>query len=367
MLLGFLAGCAVSTAYLDGSFSIESDRINRGVAPLTEKTGYFNIKEAPLLGAGWDAGLDAGLDTSPSNDSGREATHGLITNVEVSTVEELINAIAPDTCITLRTGQYDVSAVYGYESPYITWQDDYYGFNEKTLVICGVDRLTLQAAPGAEAEIITPWRFAEVLSFDNCNDISLIGIKAGHTVTGDYECDDGVVGFTECSDVLIANCYLYGCGTVGINLFNCTTGLIRDTIVTDCSRAALIIDESFDIRVENCRLIDNRAYQYIVCIVDSTVILSDCEISGNKGLWGGVIEVDNISNGNSEVLIVGCVIVDNVPDNSAEEEYIFTPVSDWSGTRKANPYIGVKDCVIELGQFRDYWDGVTDLGGNVLN
>jgi len=289
--------------------------------------------------------------------------------VEVSTAEELLGAISPNATITLEAGQYDVSTLFGLESPYIQWKYDSYDLNEKTLVISGVNNLTLQAAPGAEVEIVTPWRFAEVLSFSNCSDISLIGIKAGHTVTGDYECDEGVVSFNNCTNITVENCYFYGCGSVGINMSHCRGVSIKDTIITDCSRAALIIDNSKDIEFSNCRLIDNRAYQYVVCIDNSAIIFIDCKISGNKRLGDCVIEID-FFGGSSNVLFDSCTITDNAPNMDwYEGGAVFKATSKQYAFAQATPYIAVRDCEIELGVFSQYWsnDDVTNLGGTELN
>ena len=289
-------------------------------------------------------------------------------NINVTSVEEFVNAIAPNTIITLEAGQYDISTIVDFRGPHVNWRDDYYGVVEKTLVITGADGLTLQAAPGANVEIITPWRFAEVLSFSNCNDISLIGITAGHTITGDYICDAGVISFENCSNITVDNCYLYGCGTMGIYMFNCDTGFIKDTIITDCSRAAIIISNSEHIEFSNCRFIDNRAYQYIIHTDSSTVIFNDCEISGNKHLWGGVIEID-FFGGTSDVLFDHCLIVNNAPNMEwFEGGFIFMPTLDDYAMFEGRPSITVKDCEIELGQFIYYWkDGeINDLGGNIL-
>jgi len=289
-------------------------------------------------------------------------------DIEVASVEDFVRAISPNKTITLQAGLYDVSTVVGFDSPYIEWRHDSYGLNERTLVINGVDNLTLQAAPGAEVEIVTPYKFAEVLAFSNCNDISLIGIKAGHTITGQYECDDGVIGLNNCSNIFIENCHFYGCGSVGITMRDCNNALIRDTIIDDCSRAALIIDNSNDIEFINCRFVDNRAYQYIICINYSQVTFTDCEISGNNGLSGSVIEVDYFG-GTSNVLFDRCIIKNNTPNTSwYNGEPVFVGVIN-NPIFEGKPYIGIRDSEVELGPFARYWrnDDVTDLGGNLFN
>jgi len=289
--------------------------------------------------------------------------------IEVTTVEELVRAISSNTSIVLKAGLYDISTVVGFESPYIEWQTNIYIPDEKTLLISGVENLTLQAAPGAEVELVTPYRYAEILAFSDCHNINLIGIKAGHTITGDYECDAGVVSFENCSNINIEDCHFYGCGSVGISMSGCSKALITNTIIDDCSRAALIIDDSHDIEFSHSKFINNRAYQYVICIYNSTVVFNYCEISGNKNLGSNVIEID-FFGGNSDVLFNHCVIVDNAMgiNSGNNDNLIFMYVYGQYTTTDATPNISIKDSVIELGPFDDYWkdNSVTDLGGNTF-
>jgi len=130
----------------------------------------------------------------------------------------------------------------------------------------------------------------------------------------------------------------------------------------------MIIEDCKDIEFLNCKLIDNRAYQYVVCINYSSVTFNECVISGNKSLGDKVIEID-FFGGTSEVLFDHCLFVNNAPDMKwFEGGFIFMAVLDDYAMFDDRPNISVKDCEIELGQFSDYWrdSDVTDLGGNIL-
>ena len=269
-------------------------------------------------------------------------------NVEVSTAEELVKAIAPDTCITLKAGKYDVSTVIGVDNPYVYYREDFYGFDEMTLSITAVEGLTLKAAPGADVEIVTPLRFAVVLEFSHCNGVSLFGIKAGHSVTGDYECDAGVVAFMDCYNVVVDDCYFYGSGSIGIDLYSCTNALIQSTTVTDCSLRAVDIYDSRSISFTDCKFIDNRAYGSVIYGSGSSVEFLDCEISGNKSLEWSAVSIDD------DVLFSHCVFKDNAIVDGSE------PVFSGFGIRLHN-------CEIEKEGFSGYWEGqITSLGGNKL-
>jgi hypothetical protein len=274
----------------------------------------------------------------------------------VSNVYELAAAIADDTCITLKAGVYDVSAiakgtVYGAYSEY-----------KVALAIIGVDKLALQAEEGAEVEIVTPDRFAEVIYIRACNDITLRGIKAGHSVTGEYECDGSVAFFESCTDITIESCYFYGSGTVGIIMQDCASASIWVTTITDCSLRAVELQRSADIRFSDCKIIDNRAYANVIGLGynNTDVSFTACEISGNRALQWNVVE----SNYGSDVLFDGCVFRGNAPAEGYavqvgdDGETVYMPIFDGDG-------IMLKNCTIETTGFLGYHSrSAIDLGGN---
>jgi len=199
-------------------------------------------------------------------------------------------------------------------------------------------------------EIVTPWRFAQVLMFENCNGISLFGIKAGHTITGDYECDAGVLYFRNTDNIIIEDCFLFGSGTIGIELYNCRVAEVINTTVTDCSRRAVHVDYSFDVTFDECKFIDNRAYQGVIFSENSSVEFYDCVITGNKSLEDPVVISDNS-------LFVSCVFRDNAHIQEG---------SSWPVI--SGQWVQLRDCEIEKGNYSRYWEAgyVNDLGGNKL-
>ena len=265
-------------------------------------------------------------------------------NVTVSTAQELFDAIEPNTIITIKSGIYDLSLINSTVSKYVTARS-----TAAALMVTGVDGLILQAESGAEVEFVTPDLFSEVMKFSYCNGITLSGIKAGHSITGAYQCDAGVVWFDNSSDITIDNCLFYGCGSIGIRLWDCVYAQISDTTVTDCSLRAVDIAQSEHIVFTGCSFIDNRAYGCIIYGSNSIAEFTDCEISGNKSLEWSCVEFTG------KVLFERCVFLDNA-------------LIDGSNPMFAGSEITLRDCEIENSNFSAYWNyGVIDLGGNVLN
>jgi len=282
--------------------------------------------------------------------------------IDVATVDELIEAIGSNTCITLMDGTYDLSE-------YFSQNDRPYPGNRAphTLYIEGIDGLTIQAEPSSSVKITTADLFSEVFRFENCSNITLSGFIAGHSVLDDYQCDAGVVYFSNTSNVTISYCYFYGSGTIGVTAYNCRNVSVQDTVITDCSRAAVSFFESSAVELLSCKLVDNRAYQYVICVENSDASFVDCKISGNKSVSEGVVCLYSEDKPCS-AYFERCMFIDNAP-NEAEVwpggDIIINSQASITGIG-SSPAVSLKDCELELGAFGAYWNNAADLGGNVL-
>jgi hypothetical protein len=264
-------------------------------------------------------------------------------SIAVSTPQELADAIAPDSCITLSGGDYDLSTVTNTANQFVQA-----GSKTAGLIVVDVEGLTLQAATGAKVKIVTPNRFSEVLMFTLCNGITLTGIEAGHTVTGEYECDAGVVQFDQTANITVRDCLFYGSGSIGITLSSCISAQIMDTTVTDCSLRAIDLWGSNDITFSKCKFIDNRAYGCVIYGNYTSAEFLDCEITGNRSLEWSVVELDD------DVKFERCVFKNNALIEVSK------PVFQGRGIR-------LRGCEVEKAGFSGYWEnGVIDLGGNKL-
>ena len=156
--------------------------------------------------------------------------------VHVSTVDELLAAIGPNTEIVLDADTYDFSTAQGYG----TQSTDYYGwediFDGPGLVIRNVDNMTIRGATEnykAHTLEAVP-RYANVLTFEDCSNITLSGFTAGHTKE-QGECTGGVIALRKCSNTRILNCGLFGCGTIGVESQYCDGVLVEKSEIYDCT------------------------------------------------------------------------------------------------------------------------------------
>ena len=175
--------------------------------------------------------------------------------VHVTTVDEFLAAIAPDTTIYLEPGVYDLSTAAGCgvtETDRYRWE---LRFDGPSLVITGVDGLTIEGAGAESVTIAAVPRYADVLGFERCAGLTLRGFTAGHTEEKGY-CTGGVLYFDLCDDAVIDGCALFGCGIMGITASNCDDMNVSNTEIYDCEYGAVTLNDSNAV-FDNCDIHDN--------------------------------------------------------------------------------------------------------------
>ncbi len=207
-------------------------------------------------------------------------------SVTVSNVDELLAAIAPNAEIHLAAGTYNLTeaANYGKDGAgNYNWIS--YGFeNQYGLCIEDVDNLTLI---GVDAEILTVPRSSNVLSFRNCDQISLQGLTVGHTEAA-QACEGGVILLEGCVDTAIDNCRLYGCGTIGVCAERCRNLIVSNTDIYHCSAAGISFSEGHGLSVDCCNIYDcgrtglyQNAVAAFILYNSPDVMISNCDVHDN--------------------------------------------------------------------------------------
>ena len=160
--------------------------------------------------------------------------------VHVSTVDELIAAIGPNTEIVLDAAEYDLSTATGYgtsSGAYYYWEDI---FDGPGLVIRDVDNMTIRSNDGRHTEhtVSAVPRYADVLQFRACSGITVSGFTAGHT-REPGSCAGGVLEFADCDGITVDNCGLFGCGILGVQADNCSNVIVQNSSIYECSMGAI--------------------------------------------------------------------------------------------------------------------------------
>ena len=160
--------------------------------------------------------------------------------IHVSTVDEFIAAIGPNTEIVLDGAEYDLSTATGYGtsgSEYYYWEDI---FDGPGLVITNVSNMTIRSNDGKLTEHILSAvpRYADVLQFVSCSGITVSGFTAGHTREAG-SCTGGVLEFRDCDGITVDNCGLFGCGILGVQAENCSKVIVQNSTVYECSQGGI--------------------------------------------------------------------------------------------------------------------------------
>ena len=156
--------------------------------------------------------------------------------VTVTTADELLAAIGPDTEIIVDAERIDLSKTSGYGSAkgeYWYWKE---AFDGPEICIFGLSNLTIRGAgEDHNANVISAQpRYANVLNFENCSNIHIKGFTAGHAEEPGA-CIGGVLYFQNSQDILVEDCGLFGCGTLGVTGYSSKNMQIVNNDIYDCS------------------------------------------------------------------------------------------------------------------------------------
>ncbi|WP_432666724.1 stalk domain-containing protein [Wukongibacter baidiensis] len=203
-----------------------------------------------------------------------------IEEVIVNNAEEFVRAIGPNKKIILKENQdFNLKGenIYKVENPYIDWNSE---FDGRELVIRDVNNLTIEGAGDVNVNILVEPRYADVLTFNNCTNIKIININAGHTPEKGY-CTGGVFVFNDCIDVQIENTRLFGCGILGLDLSRVDGFKFTNSIITECSDGIMTISDSKNISFVNSKFIKNEGYYTMIKMNNSAATFTQCDFTDN--------------------------------------------------------------------------------------
>ncbi len=178
--------------------------------------------------------------------------------IRVSNVDELVAAIGPNTTVELLPGKYDLAAAatYGQDTgnQYCRWEDA--SEQSYELLIAGADGLTLRGAGMDETVILAQDRYANVLHFVGCGQLTVSQLTAGHDPAPGF-CSGGVLRLEHCNGVAVEGCGLFGCGIVGIDAVDCSGVAVTDSRIYECSDSAVSAESCRNMTVQNCEIDHN--------------------------------------------------------------------------------------------------------------
>jgi len=153
-------------------------------------------------------------------------------------------------------------------------------FDGYEIIINNVSNFTIKAEEGAEVKLLVDPRYAYVLSFNNCKNINISGVIAGH-YPEKGSCTGGVFKFTDCSDIQIDKSDLFGCGTEGLTLTNVNNLQFNNSTIRECSYGIMTVIDSKNIAFNNSTFKQNEEYN-LINIVNSDIKMDKCIINNNR-------------------------------------------------------------------------------------
>ena len=145
----------------------------------------------------------------------------------------------------------DLSKATGYgktNGDYYYWAEAHDG---PELYIAEVSNLTIRGAGNDHTVnvISSVPRYSNVLNFFNCANIMVKGLTVGHTEEPGY-CLGGVLFFMNSQDILVEDCGLFGCGTLGVKADSSKNIQIINNDIYDCSVGGVELTNCDDVNVD---------------------------------------------------------------------------------------------------------------------
>ena len=164
--------------------------------------------------------------------------------VTVTTVDEFLAALGSNREIIIDAPMLDLSTATGYKDmtggENYDWSDPYDG---PQLNIRNLDNLTIRGKDGKGANVISAVpRYAQVLCFEGCTNLTLKDLTLGHTKEPGY-CAGGVLDLQRCTNVTVDNTGLFGCGTIGIQGYQCVNMTLSGNEIYECSYGGISLNQ----------------------------------------------------------------------------------------------------------------------------
>lgn len=238
--LFLLAGCASHTA--PQNTETVSESVPKAIAAAPEATAPAAATTATEMSS--ETIADFTVEITPVITESQN-------QVTVATPDGFLAAIAPNTEILLNAELIDLSEAAGYgqtDGEYYYWGE---GYDGPELRIANVSNLTIRGSGEThDANVLSSVpRYAYVLTFENCSNIHTVGFTAGHTKEPGY-CMGGVLGFRNCQDILVEDCGLFGCGTLGVMGESSKNMQIVNNEIYECSIGGVEFTNCYDVNVD---------------------------------------------------------------------------------------------------------------------
>jgi hypothetical protein len=218
------------------------------------------------------------MNTSSTAQSKAESEE--VVEVEVGTVEEFFEAIAPNRIIKLKGKTFKLDELSGTAK---TNQYAYLQSNGEELVIHDLQNLSIIGLGDGMVEVFTKYMEADVLRFENVKNVNISNVRMGHWPDAGG-CEGGVLVFKNASDIVIDRCDIFGCGMNGLEASAVKNLLFKNSMIEDCKFHIMCIGNSENVTFLNSVFKNNRGGELINISGCKDVLFEKCDISNNVGI-----------------------------------------------------------------------------------
>ena len=181
-------------------------------------------------------------------------------DVHVKTADEFLSAIASDTTVYIDVPQIDLTSASDYgEGATEEYMLPEFGDKAYAWVYCfdGYELYigNIRNFHIVGGEIVTQPRYANVLNYLNCGNVTLDGVHLGHTPE-QGTCAGGVLFFENTDVIILEGCDLYGCGILGITTRNVNNIHVQNTLIHNCSYGAAVLEDTNEAVFLGCDVVN---------------------------------------------------------------------------------------------------------------
>ncbi len=242
------------------------------------------------------------------------------TTIEVNNEIEFVKAIDSNRKIVLNLEKYNLSDLEDLRTESIYHEKV---FDGGQIIIKGVKNLTIVSKGNKSELAITPL-YANVLTFRECEDITISNIIACHSPNKGF-CTGAVFDFENCSNVNINESVLYGSGADGLILTNVNTFIFESSVIEDCTQGIMTISNSKNILFRRGTFKHNQIYFSGIAVSDfSLVEFNECQFVDNFSV-SEIKRLDQLfaTTINSDILLKNSIIkCNNIANLSMNKRYI---------------------------------------------
>jgi Right handed beta helix region len=227
----------------------------------------------------------------------------LHSSISVETIKSFIQGVSSRRTIFVRNTELLITDGFPTGTSKVGWNSV---FDGKEISISNVEDFEIQGESGA---LLAHPRYAWVLSFVNCRNITISDITMGHLTSG--YCQGGVIRFVNCSGIKIKSCDLYGSGTYGFEFNGCSDIDVDRTTVRDCSYGILQISNSSSVTFTDCKFANNREFDLCTFIGKvEQIMFRKCSFERNFS-YDDFFSLGGVTQMGSGVFVWDCEFIEN--------------------------------------------------------